>query len=130
MYMLHKRLLGIVLLLFLFLFPCVDIWLLLQLSRGLPFSSILILCGFTAVVGLWIIRIEDFSVWTLLETEIQNGRRPTEELLEAIIELISGISLLLPGFFSDAIGITLLFPLMRLWCMEKVFNYLEKYWNL
>lgn len=117
---------GYLLLLVSFFFPLLDLWILLLAGDPLPLISLFAICGLTGVFGLWLIQKADFSLWTLLESEIQNGRMPTEELLDAILILICGIALLLPGFITDAIGFALLIPIFRDWIIFQIRTYLKK----
>ncbi len=75
-------------------------------------------------------RTEDFSLWTLLESEIQNRRMPTEELVDTLLLMISGVSLFIPGLFTDALGFALIFPSIRQWSVDTIRDYLKKYFSL
>ena len=115
------------LLLFIFLFlPLIELWILYQLSTTVPLLSIFFICIATGGLGLWLMRAEGLSLWTFFESELQNRRMPTEELLEALLILISGIALLIPGLFTDAIGFALLVPLFREWMIIRIRQYLDK----
>ena len=74
-------------------------------------------------------RGEDFSLWTLLESEIQNKRVPTEELLNAICLWGCGVALLIPGLLTDAIGFVLVIPICRQtaveWYKARIKNHLH-----
>lgn len=88
--------------------------------------SLFAICGLTGIFGFWLMQKEDFSLWTLLESEIQNHRMPTEELLEAILMLMGGMALLLPGLITDAWGFALLIPSLREWFIVHIKTYLKK----
>lgn len=112
--------------LLLFVLPFIEIWLLFQLSETLPLLSIFGICGITGGFGLWLIRGENLSLWTFFETEIQNKRIPTDELIEAILIFTSGITLLIPGLITDGIGFTLIFPAIREWLTPQIRSYILK----
>ncbi len=115
------------LLLFIFLpLPLIEIWILSQLSETIPLLSIFFICGATGGLGLWLMKAEELSLWTLFESELQNKRMPTEELLESLLTLLSGIVLLIPGLITDAIGFALLFPVCREWLIIHTRQYLQK----
>ena len=61
--------------------PLVEIWILIQIGVAASLNAVFILCVISAGAGWWLMRGEDFSIWTLIETELQNRRLPTEELL-------------------------------------------------
>lgn len=121
---------GLLLLLFFLIVPSVELWILFQLSSQVSLVSILVLCGVTGALGIWLMRTEDFSLWTLLESEIQNRRMPTEELVDTLLLMISGVSLFIPGLFTDALGFALIFPSIRQWSVDTIRDYLKKYFSL
>ena len=75
-------------------------------------------------------RSEDFSLWTLIETELQNRRLPTEELLNDFLLWICGMLLVVPGVVTDALGFLLLVPVCReelaKWIRQQMRGYLHR----
>ena len=90
--------------------PVIEIWILIQIGIASSLNAVFILCLITAGAGWWFMRGEDFSIWTLIETELQNGRLPTEEILNDFLTWSSGLLLIVPGFLSDMMGLALLIP--------------------
>ena len=121
---------GGVLALTLFLIPILEITLLLLLAELLPLVSLFTLCGVTAGAGWWFMRGEDFSLWTLIETELQNQRLPTEELLNDFLLWTCGMLLVVPGVVTDAAGFMLLVPICReelaRWSRLQMRRYLQR----
>ena len=121
---------GGVLALTLFLIPILEITLLLLLAELLPLVSLFTLCGVTAGAGWWFMRGEDFSLWTLIETELQNQRLPTEELLNDFLLWTCGMLLVVPGVVTDAAGFMLLVPVCReelsKWTRQQMRRYLQR----
>ena len=121
---------GGVLALTLFLIPILEITLLLLLAELLPLVSLFTLCGVTAAAGWWFMRGEDFSLWTLIETELQNQRLPTEELLNDFLLWTCGMLLVVPGAVTDAAGFMLLVPVCReelsKWTRQQMRRYLQR----
>ena len=121
---------GGVLALTLFLIPILEITLLLLLAELLPLVSLFTLCGVTAGAGWWFMRGEDFSLWTLIETELQNQRLPTEELLNDFLLWTCGMLLMVPGVVTDAAGFMLLLPVCReelsKWTRQQMRRYLQR----
>ena len=122
---------GGVLTLVLFLVPVLEITLLLLLAELLPLISLFTLCGVTAGAGWWFMRGEDFSLWTLIATELQNRRLPTEELLNDFLLWICGMLLVVPGVVTDALGFLLLVPVCReelaQWIRQQMRGYLHRH---
>ena len=65
--------------------PSLEIWLLMQLIYIIPLSTIFLQCVVTFAAGVWLMQIEDFSLWTLVESELRNRRVPAEEVLADLL---------------------------------------------
>ncbi|HOC13323.1 MAG TPA: FxsA family protein [Propionicimonas sp.] len=90
-----------------------EVWLLTFVGSrigALPTLGILLA---EALVGAWLLRREGSKAWTALTQAINTGRMPTGQLADAALVLIGGIMLMLPGFFTDFIGVFFLLPLTR-----------------
>ena len=59
--------------------------------------------------------MQGFSTALRVRDATERGELPAIEMLEAVLLLISGILLLLPGFFTDAFGFLCLIPQARRW---------------
>ncbi len=100
-------LLGISLL----LVPSLEIWLLVRLETSL--TAVLVWCSLTAAGGWYFARRESLSLWTELESAVQNGRVPTIEAVDAMLLLLGGWGLIVPGLLTDLAGAALLVPAVR-----------------
>ena len=67
----------------------------------------------TAVLGVYFVRLQGFSTLVRMQQEIQNQEFPVKSLFDGFIIMISGILLLIPGFFTDLIGLLGLLPITR-----------------
>ncbi|MGO4958301.1 FxsA family protein [Luteococcus sp. Sow4_B9] len=93
--------------------PILEVWVLLQVGRaigGLPTIAILVL---EAVLGAWLMRREGARTITALKQTLRAGRMPTSELSDAVLVLVGGLLLMLPGFVTDVGGFVLLLPWTR-----------------
>src|SRR5574341_354664 len=115
--------LYLVLVLALGVLPWVELWLMLQL--GLSTTAVVVWCVVTGVYGWRRARKEDLSLWTELESDLQNRRVPTAEGVDAMLELIGAWGLILPGLITDLLGAALLIPRVRTALVEPVRSYLR-----
>jgi UPF0716 protein FxsA len=91
--------------------PWLELWLLFSLDLALP---VVVLEGaVTAAVGWWFARRESLDLWTELESDVQNHRVPTEEALDAMLMVLGGWALIVPGLITDLLGAVLLVPVVR-----------------
>jgi UPF0716 protein FxsA len=91
--------------------PTLELGLIVSLNLALPVVGLQAIA--TAAVGWWFSRGEDLSLWSELESDIQNGRVPTEEALDAMLTVLGGWALIVPGFLTDLAGGVLLVPAIR-----------------
>ena len=79
----------------------------------MPLSTIFLQCVVTLAAGAWLIQVENFSLWTLIESELLNRRVPTEEVLADLLLWSGGVLLIVPGFLTDALGLVIFVPAVR-----------------
>ena len=51
---------------------------------------------------------------------LDRGEAPALEMVEGVLLLIAGLTLLFPGFVTDMVGFLLLVPPLRLWLVRQV----------
>ena len=101
---------------FLFLaIPIVEIYLLIQVGQVIGAGWTILLVVLTAVIGVWLLRIQGLSTLIRAQQKLQENQLPARELLEGMALVVAGAFLLTPGFFTDTIGFLLLFPPTRMW---------------
>ncbi|MDH4247075.1 MAG: FxsA family protein [Deltaproteobacteria bacterium] len=91
--------------------PMLEIGLLLWLQWPLEVSALEVLI--TAAVGWNFARREDLSLWSELVSDVRNGRVPTREGLDAMLVVLGGWALMIPGIISDILGAVMLIPAVR-----------------
>ena len=117
----HWSLLGLLIL--------IEGLLLILLGRESGLPGTILLSSVTAVGGLWLMREEDFSIWTLVEVELQQRRLPTDELWQAFLLWLAGSLLLVPGVLTDALGLSLTVPDIRSALIDQLNRYFRQRWN-
>tara|TARA_B100000405_G_scaffold37157_1_gene25107 strand:+ start:314 stop:694 length:381 start_codon:yes stop_codon:yes gene_type:complete len=117
----HWSLLGLLIL--------IEGLLLILLGRESGLLGTVLLSSVTAVGGLWLMREEDFSIWTLVEVELQQRRLPTDELWQAFLLWLAGGLLLVPGVLTDALGLSLTVPDIRSALIDQLNRYFRQRWN-
>ena len=117
----HWSLLGLLIL--------IEGLLLILLGRESGLLGTILLSSVTAVGGPWLMREEDFSIWTLVEVELQQRRLPTDELWQAFLLWLAGGLLLVPGVLTDALGLSLTVPDIRSALIDQLNRYFRQRWN-
>ena len=67
----------------------------------------------TAIVGSLVLRYQGMAVFNDIRGQMSRGQIPGKALADAALIGAGGLMLLLPGYFSDLIGILLLLPPTR-----------------
>ncbi|MEC8980988.1 MAG: FxsA family protein [SAR324 cluster bacterium] len=102
--------------------PSIEIWVLMQLTVFMPLSTIFLQSVVTIAAGLWLMQGENFSLWTLVESELRNRRVPTEEVFADLLLWCGGALLIVPGLLTDALGLVIFIPVVR----EQSIDWLRK----
>ena len=102
------------------LIPIIEIYLLIQVGQVIGAGWTIFLVVFTAVLGVWLLRIQGLSTLTRAQHKMQDNELPAREILEGIGLVVAGALLLTPGFFTDAVGFFLLFPPTRVWLVSRI----------
>jgi len=117
------------LILLLFFVPVLEILILMQLNYIMPLSTIFLQCVVTLAAGVWLMQGENFSLWTLVESELHNKRLPAEEVLADLILLGGGVLLIVPGLLTDALGLAIFIPAVRQECIQLIRKRMKKSLN-
>ena len=93
--------------------PLIEIALFIQVGGwiGLPWTLLIVVL--TAVAGTFLVRSQGLAVLSQLQGSLSELKDPTEPLAHGAMILFSGALLLTPGFFTDAVGFSLLVPGIR-----------------
>ena len=93
--------------------PLVEIWLLLEISKRLGVLDTIALVVITGFTGAWLARSQGLQIFRHIQSELQQGKMPSDSLIEGLLLLIAGIVLITPGLLTDCAGILLLIPPTR-----------------
>lgn len=93
--------------------PLIEIALFIQVGDAIGLWPTLGIVVLTAVLGTWLVRSQGALALGQLRASFSRLDDPTEPLAHAAMILVSGVLLLTPGFFTDAVGFALLMPPVR-----------------
>jgi len=93
--------------------PLAELYLLIHVGRVIGAGWTILLVILTAAVGAALARAEGLRTVAAIQSSLVAGRTPTNELIEGAMILVAGLTLLTPGFITDAIGLLILFPPTR-----------------
>ena len=90
------------------LLPIIEIILFVEIGSIIGSFNTISIIILSAFFGIYLIKTHASSYLAEMQNKIIQGIRPDKEIMSGIITLISGIFFLIPGFFTDFIGILLL----------------------
>ncbi len=93
--------------------PLIEIALFIQVGGIIGLGWTLLIVVLTAVLGATMVRSQGRQVLGNVQRSFSEVRDPTEPLAHGAMILFAGALLLTPGFFTDAVGFSLLVPQFR-----------------
>ena len=106
------------------LIPIIEISLFIEIGTIIGSFYTIILIFITAIVGVFFVRQQGMSTFQKLTSQLQNLETPVQTMFEGLVILISGILLITPGFFTDALGFLGLIPFSRIIFIKLVASYI------
>ena len=100
-------------LLLFFLTPIIEMYLLIEVAGYIDAWPTIGLVMLTAVVGVALLKRQGIATLTRGIQRAQQGQMPATEMAEGILLAVAGALLITPGFVTDFVGFTLLFPPSR-----------------
>ena len=102
------------LLLFLFItIPLIEVYLLLNIGGAIGGLNTFLVVIVTGVLGAYFTKVEGRQVLFNIQKKLAQNGIPDKELVEGLLIFIGGVLLVTPGFLTDFLGLSFVFPLTR-----------------
>ncbi len=109
-----------ILFVFFIIVPIIEIAVIMQVGALLGAWPTVAIVVLTAWIGAKKVREQGMATLTSVQTKMAQGQLPNDEIIAGLMLLVAGILLVTPGFVTDAFGIALLFPKIRLLLARSV----------
>ena len=93
--------------------PIIELYVLIEAGHQIGIGATIGMIILTGIAGAYLARTQGFNLINKIQTELNQGRLPAEELMDGAIILAGGLLLLTPGFCTDLFGFVLLTPMTR-----------------
>jgi len=93
--------------------PLLEIYLFIKVGGAIGALPTIALVVLTAVIGAALVRAQGIATLRRAQATLDRDELPAFELLEGVALLIGGALLLMPGFFTDAVGFLCVWPVSR-----------------
>ena len=101
------------LLLLFILAPLIELLLLLEVGERFGAMNTILVVIITGILGACLTKMQGFNIIFKIRHQLQNNQFPGDSLLEGVIILVGGLTLLTPGFITDTLGFLCLIPTSR-----------------
>jgi UPF0716 protein FxsA len=95
--------------------PLLELALLLWIGRWMGLLPTVALVVATGIAGAALARSQGLRLLYRIQAELAAGSMPARELLDGVLILVAGATLLTPGLLTDVFGLLLLVPGTRGW---------------
>ncbi|RXZ84656.1 FxsA family protein [Paenibacillaceae bacterium] len=107
-------------------FFVIELWGIVQVASWLgPLTTTAILL-LSCLIGIYAAKQQGRRVLQDAQRQMQAGQPPGRTLLDGICVLFGGLLLIIPGFLSDLVGLTLLLPFTRPYYRHIALTWLER----
>ena len=89
--------------------PCIELWLLFQVSHYFGTLHTIFMVLLTGIIGASMAKAQGMQVLQ----DLQKGQTPSDTVMEGILILIGGVLLITPGILTDLVGFFLITPITR-----------------
>ncbi|SES93722.1 FxsA family protein [Paenibacillus sp. NFR01] len=110
----------------LFVVPAVELFGFIYVAGHLGVPKALLIMMASSVIGFLMMRFEGKKVLQDSKLQVQQGKAPGRSMLDGLCVFFGGLLLILPGFVTDIIGFTLVFPLTRPLYRVFLLKWIEK----
>ena len=107
--------------------PIVELALLIEIGSYIGILPTVFLVAITGIVGVTLARNQGLIVVTKIRNKLSRGEIPTSDLIEGLLILVGGVTLLTPGVLTDITGFLLIIPFTRPLFAKLASNVFKKY---
>ena len=93
--------------------PFVELYVLIKVGSVLGVLNTIAVVLLVSVVGAWLVKREGLKTLRRIQSQLDQLKVPTDELLDGGLIMLSGALMLTPGFVTDIVAIALLLPPIR-----------------
>ena len=113
---------GRIVLLSVLALPLIEIALFIVIGQAIGLLPTLFGIVLTGLIGALVLRWQGVAVLRELQVRVQRGEMPARQMGDAMLIGLAGFLLLLPGYFTDLVGLLLLVP----WTRELIYRLLAR----
>lgn len=90
--------------------PAIEIYLLFSIGGQIGGLNTMLIVILTGIVGASLAKSQGLAIINKVQTDLQSGSIPTDQFMHGLLVFGGGLLLLTPGFLTDILGISMVFP--------------------
>jgi UPF0716 protein FxsA len=90
--------------------PALEIYLLFSIGGQIGGLNTLFVVIATGIIGASLAKSQGLSILNKIQTDLNRGAIPTDQFTHGLLVFGGGLLLLTPGFLTDILGISMVFP--------------------
>ncbi len=100
---------GILLLLFTIV-PALEIFLFIEIGGKIGAFNTFAIVIVTGIVGATLAKSQGLAILQKIQNELNQGALPADQIIHGLLVFGGGLLLLTPGFLTDILGLSMVFP--------------------
>jgi len=121
--------LGYLILLFTVI-PLLELTLLIRIGQYIGLGNTLAIVILTGVTGAYLARSQGLVTLIKIQEDINKGIMPGDKIVDGVMILCGGVTLLTPGLITDFFGFLVLIPftrgLIKQWLKKKIQSMVDR----
>ncbi|MFA3777140.1 FxsA family protein [Yersinia sp. 1652 StPb PI] len=110
-----------------FLLAYIEISIFIKVAAVLGVLVTLLLVILSSCVGISLVRNQGIKTFMQMQQKLAAGESPAAEMVKSVSLILAGFLLLIPGFFTDFLGLLLLLPPIQKSLTLKLMPHLNIY---
>jgi UPF0716 protein FxsA len=110
-----------------FLLAYIEISIFIKVAAVLGVLVTLLLVILSSCVGISLVRNQGIKTFMQMQQKLATGESPAAEMVKSVSLVLAGFLLLIPGFFTDFLGLLLLLPPIQKSLTLKLMPHLNIY---
>lgn len=90
--------------------PAIEIYLLFSIGGQIGGLNTLIVVILTGIIGAGLAKSQGLAIIQKIQGDLNSGAIPTDQFVHGLLVFGGGLLLLTPGFLTDILGISMVFP--------------------
>ena len=108
------------------LVPIIEIYLLIKIGSKIGALTTIFLIFTTAIMGVYYAKYEGLNTLKSGFNQLSRNETPAYEVVSGAAIALAAVLLIVPGFATDVIGFSLIFPVSRKFIFKKILGKFKK----